>query len=213
MGSIGYNRNTGIAAKGREYFFSKVIENFYRDSKLGGGILEIGSGTGDFLVHASSKGIKVKGIEPNEDLFLIALERVDQASIEKCELETFSTECTFDLVFSNSVIEHVNEPVEFIEKASDLLTENGLIVITAPTPADYFWDDPTHKRPYTTKSFIELAYLTNLELVYCSTTFGFLIGKKLKSPFVYKVLNLLPGHFGSNIIAVYRKSFTSESTR
>jgi hypothetical protein len=146
-------------------------------------------------------------------LFLIALERVNQGSIEKCGLETFFTESRYDLVFSNSVIEHVNEPVEFLVIASNLLTENGLMVITAPTPADYFWDDPTHKRPYTTKSFIELGYLTNLDLVYCSTTFGFLIGKSLKSPIISKALNVLPGHFGSNIIAVYRKTITSESTQ
>jgi hypothetical protein len=37
MGKIGYNRNTGIAAKGREYFFSKVINDFYSESKSGGG--------------------------------------------------------------------------------------------------------------------------------------------------------------------------------
>lgn len=209
MGTKGYNLNTGIAAKGRDYFFSKVISKFFR-STSGGGILEIGTGTGDFLAVADSKGLEVQGIEPNEDLFRVASQRLVQKRIENCDLKTYVTNKKFDLVFSNSVIEHVSDPVEFVVSASNLLSENGLLVITAPTPADYFWDDPTHLRPYTGNSFVELGYLAKLDLVYCSITFGFLIGKSTTSPILYKMLNLLPGHFGSNLIAVYKKTLTSE---
>jgi ubiquinone/menaquinone biosynthesis C-methylase UbiE len=98
MGNMGYSRNTGIAARGREYFFSRVIDNFYMESN-GEGILDIGSGSGDFLVHAASRLMRVRGIEPNKDLFLIASKRVDQGTIENCGLETFFTDKKFDMIF------------------------------------------------------------------------------------------------------------------
>ena len=102
-------------------------------------ILEIGSGFGFFMVYAINV-LKwdLYGIEPGNDKFKgwleiaetvldyngIAKERLIKASGEKTNLEAN----TFDMVISNDVLEHVQDPEAVIREACRVLKPGGVLV-------------------------------------------------------------------------------------
>lgn len=67
----------------------------------------------------------------------------------------------FDCVIMGEVLEHVFSPVLFLEKARDLLTENGRLIVTVPFGINPF---PDHKRTY---YFLEIFRQIN-ERIYVS---------------------------------------------
>jgi SAM-dependent methyltransferase len=113
-------------------FFSSVSEvtNIYYKNKfkkyinLRFNILDFGCGSGEFL-----KLIKCKykvGIEVN---------KFSQKKLNKKNLLFFSKienipkNIKFDTIFALSVLDHLKDPVSFIEKLSNKLKRNGVIII------------------------------------------------------------------------------------
>lgn len=143
-------------------FFDKVyqrVKNYMIDKKLNwieeekksrGLLLDIGTGTGDFLVRAKSRGWIVKGIEPNEKARKLSHQKGIPLEEELSALETQS----FDVITMWHVLEHVPRLEEQIEELSRLLKKDGIIVIAVPNFKSYdakiyegFWaayDVPRH---------------------------------------------------------------------
>jgi 2-polyprenyl-3-methyl-5-hydroxy-6-metoxy-1,4-benzoquinol methylase len=61
-------------------------------------------------------------------------------------LENFTTEEEYDLVLMLNLIEHVSDPLAVLQKASSLLTSNGIILIK--TPNTKCWDARLFKKTY-----------------------------------------------------------------
>ena len=115
-----------------------------------GSVLDIGAGTGDFLVEAQKQGWLGTGIEPNEKAKTIALSKNIAFSDTLDALENHS----FDVITMWHVLEHVPD-VEFqIKELKRLLKPNGTIIIAVPNFKSYdaiyykeFWaayDVPRH---------------------------------------------------------------------
>lgn len=111
----------------------------------------------------------------------------------------------FDVIFLQSVVEHVHDPVELLMQLREYLQPKGLLIISCPTPGPHFWDDPTHIRPHTPKSFASLAELCSYNVIEITYVFAFLLGINLRNSLFYKLLNVLPFTLGSNIIGVFAK--------
>lgn len=63
----------------------------------------------------------------------------------------------FDKIISYSVLEHLHNPVKFIQECYRVLKYGGEIEIEAARVSKNFWDDdPTHVRPYTKNSLRRL---------------------------------------------------------
>ncbi len=60
----------------------------------------------------------------------------------------------YDVFFSSHFIEHIDDPIEFIEKAKKYCKK--YIVTITDKESRTFWDEPTHKRPHTIKSIKSL---------------------------------------------------------
>lgn len=115
-----------------------------------GKLLDIGAGTGDFLVVAKNHGWNTTGIEPSEKAKSIAINKgvifVDKLS----DLENHS----FDVITMWHVLEHVPNLDEYILELKRLLKPTGTILIAVPNfksfDANYygkFWaayDVPRH---------------------------------------------------------------------
>jgi 2-polyprenyl-3-methyl-5-hydroxy-6-metoxy-1,4-benzoquinol methylase len=95
-------------------------------------LLEVGSGTGDFLEFAMSKGIDVFGIEPSEDAVDIAGERGIETFKGTLEAYVAKGGKTFDAVVMVNVLEHVPDPAAFVSHVHSLLNPGGLIIIRVP---------------------------------------------------------------------------------
>ncbi len=192
----------GLFDKIRRSYFRKVLQKFV--TTPGARLLDYGCGPGDMLMVCNDAGIDAIGIDNSKRSVELARSRGVEAVLG--DIDSISPELTgFDAVFVQSVLEHVPDPVSLTERLSQRLKENGVLILSAPTPGPFFWDDPTHVRPYTPKSFSTLSEICGLEIVEINYVFSFLLGFRTTSSFFYRILNLQPVSLGSNLIAVYRK--------
>jgi 2-polyprenyl-3-methyl-5-hydroxy-6-metoxy-1,4-benzoquinol methylase len=112
-----------------------------RGADAGGAILEVGSGQGEFLSEALSRGYSVTGVEYSSDACESARSSLaelnpqrDRFSIEQGALEAVNLRPgTFDLCVMNDVIEHVREPQKTLARLRELLKPGGVIFIATPS--------------------------------------------------------------------------------
>lgn len=113
-------------------------------------LLDIGSGTGDFLAKARNHGWQIGGVEPND--------RARQKSLDKDisvkrSTEEFNNE-KFQVITLWHVLEHLPELEKSIAKMAKLLEKDGTLIVAVPNfkswDAQYyeeFWaayDVPRH---------------------------------------------------------------------
>nr|WP_298996136.1 class I SAM-dependent methyltransferase [uncultured Allomuricauda sp.] len=103
----------------------QLIENQgYKLKKL----LDIGAGTGDFLVFANQQGFTVSGVEPNEK----ARGRAQQKGIKLTEDLSELSDSSFDVITLWHVLEHLPDLNHQIKTISNLLDDSGILVIAVP---------------------------------------------------------------------------------
>ncbi len=145
-----------------------LINSFETDKKT---ILDIGSGTGDFLVACKNNGWDIHGIEPNNKAKTIALKkiRISSNNISNviknnigdllCDLNDIQK---YDVITMWHVLEHVPNLSEYILSLKKLLKPNGSLIIAVPNYKSYdaqyygkFWaayDVPRHLWHFSQKS-------------------------------------------------------------
>lgn len=95
-----------------------------------GSLLDIGTGTGQFL--ALAKGcFTVKGTEVSESAVHIATERYG-VDVIRGQIEELQFPSNFDVVTLFHVLEHVPDPLATVRKCRQLLNPGGLLVIAVP---------------------------------------------------------------------------------
>ncbi len=100
-------------------------------------ILDIGSGRGDFLIDAASRGAVVRGIELNESYRRLALERAAQRGVSIEQVAGVAEQLpfadgSFDFINMGEVIEHVESPTAAMHEAYRVLAVNGQGYLSAP---------------------------------------------------------------------------------
>ena len=136
-----------------------------------GKLLDIGAGTGDFLVVAKKDGWQITGIEPGEKPRNIAIQKGVSFVNELKELEDNS----FDVITMWHVLEHVPDLEFQIKELKRLIKPNGTILIAVPNfksfDANYygkFWaafDVPRHLWHFSKTAIEKLFAVENLKLV------------------------------------------------
>jgi len=118
-------------------------------------ILEVGCGQGWTL--NAIKGIypeaRLEGVEPSETNSENA--RKLGLDVNSCKLDSFIPidNRKYDLVFSNHVLQHTTNPIEFLQKCKQLLAEDGHIMITVQN-SSY----PSSELLYSDQNFSFLPY-------------------------------------------------------
>ncbi|AWA29288.1 methyltransferase [Flavobacterium magnum] len=113
-------------------------------------ILDIGAGTGDFLITAKNEGWNVLGIEPNAK----ARETASKKGVPFAENDDSLNDSAFDVISMWHVLEHVPDVKKQIATLSRLIKPNGTVLIAVPNFNSYdakyygsFWaayDVPRH---------------------------------------------------------------------
>jgi len=93
-----------------------------------GKLLDIGAGTGDFLVTAKNSGWQIIGMEPNEKAKAIAEKKGVEFVNDFKELPNQS----FDVITMWHVLEHVPNLDEYLAELKRLIKPNGTIIIAVP---------------------------------------------------------------------------------
>lgn len=108
-------------------------------------ILEIGCGLGYLTYALRSENYDVLGLDISEEAIDNAKQNFGNYFI--CEdlfkyVETNNE--SFDIIILTEVIEHVEQPIEFIEAILKLLNKKGKVILTTPnrtlSPLDIVWD-------------------------------------------------------------------------
>ena len=158
-----YHFVKGIALKNK----LNLINNC---SATKGNLLDIGAGTGDFLLTAKQNGWNTIGVEPSEKAKGIAINKGIQFSDSTQELESHS----FDVITMWHVLEHVPNLEIQIKELKRLVKPNGTIIIAVPNYKSYdanyygkFWaafDVPIHFWHFSKKAIQLLFEKENLKL-------------------------------------------------
>ena len=93
-----------------------------------GQLLDIGAGTGDFLLVAKTDGWQIKGVEPSEKAKAIAINKGVSFVEKTSELENNS----FDVISMWHVLEHVPDLDKQIKELKRLLKPTGTLIIAVP---------------------------------------------------------------------------------
>ena len=104
-------------------------------------LLDVGSGTGDFLATCNRDGWNTFGVEPSENARRYSEEKnilaVDDIDLIK--------EANFDIITLWHVLEHVPNLETYIQKLEKLLSPNGTLLIAVPNFKSY---DAIHYKEY-----------------------------------------------------------------
>ena len=109
----------------------KTLKRILFAKTAGNKLLEIGVGSGSFLNTARKHGYEVMGV----DLSASICRRVDKAySIKMYQGSLLALEGNqlFDVIVINHVLEHVPQPIEFMDRLFRLLTPGGVVHIAVP---------------------------------------------------------------------------------
>ena len=136
-------------------------------------VLDIGTGTGNFLLACKKNGWKITGIEPNQnakklvqDKFQVILNdnstKLFYDSLKSLQESNAENSLKFDVITLWHVLEHVPDVEHYIKQIKSLLKPNGIIVVAVPNFKSYdafyygkFWaafDVPRHLSHFSKKS-------------------------------------------------------------
>ncbi len=165
--------------------FDKLAEDlrgvvmFYRDkgflpsSETAPFIIDIGAGRGALIEALRREGYTPSGAEPAQVLVKRAQEYygIDHTMLQCMAAEDFIAHISrsdkkTDAAFLWHVIEHVNDPIVLLTAISEILTEQGVIILQAPLPlpSSIF---PEHLYLLTPKTVFALARLSGLSVAFC----------------------------------------------
>ncbi len=145
-----------------------------------GSILDVGCGDGLFLPKLSELGT-VEGVEPDATLVSPASRQRWDIHIQPFDTN-FRPERRYDLVLFLDVLEHLEEPVNALRHALDMLSPDGTIFVTVPAfPALWTSHDEAnhHFVRYTKKSFAKVAGAAGMKLLSSRYFYHWMFGPKL----------------------------------
>ena len=186
---------------------------------LKGRILDIGAGTGDFLLEAKNQNWDILGIEPNDKAKGIAVGKGIKFgdTIEKLESNSF------DVITMWHVLEHVPDVEHQVAELKRLLKPSGTIIIAVPNFKSYdakyykeFWaayDVPRHLWHFSKTAIEKLFDKQNMNLedikpMWFDSFYVSLLSEKYKTG----KMNFISGFFIgliSNVSGFFKKEFSS----
>jgi SAM-dependent methyltransferase len=161
---------------GDKYYHEWKFENqLAYDHLLGGDkVLDIGCGTGNFLIKAKNKTGSVFGLELNENAMVVCRDRGLRVSNELISEHAANNEETYDMVCAFQVLEHVYDVKNFFDSALKVLKKGGKMIIGVPASEPYFlgYDKyctlnlpPHHMGLWNEMVFTKLCSLLNLSVL------------------------------------------------
>ncbi len=194
----------------------QLIENQLNKTKS---LLDIGAGTGDFLLFAKTKGFLVVGVEPSPKARQLStekgiplLERLDEVADQK-----------FDAITLWHVLEHLPNLDQQITNMVSLLNDDGVLVIAVPNFKSYdakhygsHWaafDVPRHLWHFSKTSITKLFDPHGLEVIaikpmWFDSFYVSLLSEKYKGNKIYWLSAFFIG-LVSNISAIFTKEHSS----
>lgn len=142
-----------------------------RDKQLA--ILDVGCARGQFLHELQQQGFNtLQGIEVSEEA---VRNKIDESlNVECASLANWNGEGPFDLITLNQVFEHFEDPLRMLTKLRELLSKDGMLVMSFPNYNSLarwifrsYWpgyDAPRHFFTYTPRNITALCLKSGLRV-------------------------------------------------
>lgn len=136
-------------------------------------VLDLGCGDLTYTKEWTKWHFHVHGIDSNKKVQYIGVYKKDfeenefLIDFEKDKLPY--DDCTFDIIFTKSVIEHVANTDHFLRQIYKVLKPGGRIIILVPAweyNYRWFYDDPTHIKPFHRKGLQDALRLAGFKDVH-----------------------------------------------
>lgn len=145
---------------GREYFNKGYMKFYYTNSqahsfqsneafiyrldfiekyKKTGRILDIGCASGSFLNLAKQKGWDVSGVELSDYAAKFAIEKYNLNIFRGSFEESKFPDNYFQVVCASDIIEHLNNPHDFLAKIYQVLSNDGLLYLAFPNANSFYY--------------------------------------------------------------------------
>jgi 2-polyprenyl-3-methyl-5-hydroxy-6-metoxy-1,4-benzoquinol methylase len=148
-----------------------------------GDIIDIGCATGLFLKVAETKGWNIKGLEISKNAAKIAKRILGQEKVQQVDLIDFNTQEKWDVATLWALIEHVTDPLKYLEKIGTLLRPGGLLALStinrnsicrAARKTNWrYYNPPEHLFYFTLKSLSKILTRADFRIVKVKTTFNY----------------------------------------
>lgn len=183
-----------------------------------GSLLDVGAGTGDFLIEAKKQNWEIYGMEPNSSALKLA--RQKGLSLES-SLAAFGSK-KFDVVTLWHVLEHIPNLDEIISQLSELVKPGGTLIVAVPNFKSYdakyygkFWaayDVPRHLWHFSQASMVKLFRtnfnLTSTQPMIFDSFYVCLLSEKYKTGNKFSLKAFWVG-LKSNLAALRNKEYSS----
>lgn len=183
-----------------------------------GTLLDVGAGTGDFLISAKNKGWEVHGMEPNSKARNIALDKGLDLNLNLKDYEGKQ----FDVVTLWHVLEHIPDLREIVSQLSSLVKTGGFLIIAVPNYKSYdakyygsFWaayDVPRHLWHFSKESikklFSSTFILEEIKPMIFDSFYVSLLSEKYKTGNKFSIKALWVG-LRSNLYGMGKKEYSS----
>jgi SAM-dependent methyltransferase len=120
------NYEAGFNARLMDFRY-QTIKSFLK----GGRGLEVGSADGLMTKRLLNHFEELHVVEPVAQ-YAVNLKKLSGVVIHNCLFEDFEPDVKFDTVIMCHVLEHVDNPVELLQKAKDVVKDNGRVIVTVP---------------------------------------------------------------------------------
>ena len=128
----------------------QIVRNYTLDKKVallrklndGFQLLDIGSGTGEFLNHCKKNGFEVSGVEPSKIARESANQNFNLSVKEESSLAHFENN-SFDFITMWHVLEHVYHLNDRVNELKRLIKQEGHIIVAVPNY--HSWDAKKYK--------------------------------------------------------------------
>jgi len=136
-------------------------------------ILEIGSSKGNLLNAFKLEGFDVLGIEPSKLAAKHSKQNYNFPVINNI-FENVEIKSKFDLVLCIHMLEHVNNPIEFLSKIKNVLNDQGILYIKVsnlykPIVSLKRFFIPLHLITYSPKTLIDMLALNKFKAININT--------------------------------------------
>jgi SAM-dependent methyltransferase len=126
-------------------YWGDVVRHFSPETRL----LDVGCGSawlGEHFERYTAVDVSAEAVQAAQSRGLEAVQ------IEPGAALPFDDE-SFEGVVLKDVLEHVGDPVALVDDVRRVLRPGGRVFASSPDAQRWVWDDYTHRRPFTRKSF------------------------------------------------------------
>ena len=145
----------------------------------GGKVLEVGCGNGNLLKNLQRLGWQVQGVEPDRNAAKIAESRGLPVRCGELAEQDFPPH-SFDAIVMSHVIEHIADPIAFLQACRRLIKPGGRLIMLTPNmnAIGHRWfgrdwlhlDPPRHLNLFTQESLAAACTLAGFSDTTCETT-------------------------------------------